>query len=82
MWKKGRYGHGQILLIADQGLLLILSETAQAVLVATNPQQHEEVAKFQAIEGKTWNHPVLAQGRLYVRNGEEMACYDVTAMKQ
>jgi hypothetical protein len=29
------------------------------------------------IEGKTWNHPVIAHGRPYVRNAEEMACYEV-----
>jgi len=27
------------------------------------------------LDGKTWNHPVIAQRRLYIRNAEEMACY-------
>ena len=33
----------------------------------------------QAIEGKTWNHPVVAHGKLFVRNGEEAACYELAA---
>ena len=77
-WKGGRYGHGQILLLADQPLLLVLSEKGDVALVACNPEKSEELARFQAIEGKTWNHPTLSRGRLYVRNDEEMACYEVT----
>jgi outer membrane protein assembly factor BamB len=82
-WKAGRYGHGQVLLLADQQLLLVLSETGEVVLVATDPQKLEELSRFQAIQGKTWNHPVVAHGRLYVRNDEELACFNVrpTAMR-
>jgi hypothetical protein len=73
----GRYGKGQVLLLADQALLLVLSEEGAAVLLAANRNRHEELGRFQAINGKTWNHPVVAHGRLYVRNGEEMACYEL-----
>ena len=76
-WKAGRYGHGQLMLLADQKLLLVLSETGEAILVAANPDKLDELSRFQAIEGKTWNHPAIAHGRLYVRNAEEMACYDL-----
>lgn len=76
-WKKGRYGHGQVLLLAEQKLLLVLAESGEVVLLAANPDRHEELARFQAIEGKTWNHPAIAHGRLYVRNAEEMACYEL-----
>ncbi len=76
-WKAGRYGHGQLLLLADQKLLLVLSETGEAILLAANPDKLDELGRFQAIDGKTWNHPAIAHGRLYVRNAEEMACYDL-----
>jgi hypothetical protein len=76
-WKAGKYGHGQVLLLADQGLLLVVSEGGEVVLVAANPERHQELGRFQAIQGKTWNHPVVAHGRLYVRNAEEMACYEL-----
>ena len=33
--------------------------------------------RFEAISGKTWNHPVIARGRLYARNSEEIACYQL-----
>jgi outer membrane protein assembly factor BamB len=76
-WKEGRYGRGQVMLLADPSLLLVLTETGEAILLATNPQRHEERGRFRALEGKTWSHPVIAHGRLYVRNAEEMACYEL-----
>ncbi|MCI0540408.1 MAG: PQQ-like beta-propeller repeat protein [Verrucomicrobiales bacterium] len=76
-WKSGRYGNGQVLLIADQALLLVVSESGEAVLIAANPQKHAELGRFPALRGKTWNHPVIAKHRLYVRNADEMACYQL-----
>jgi outer membrane protein assembly factor BamB len=78
VWKKGRYGFGQLLLLPDINELLVLTEKGEVVRVAAKPQKHEEHGRFQAIEGKTWNHPIIAHGKLYVRNSEEMACYDLT----
>ena len=76
-WKARGYGNGQVLLLPDQDRLLILSETGEVALVDANPDEYRERCKFQAIAGKTWNHPVVAHGRLYVRNGEEAACFEV-----
>jgi outer membrane protein assembly factor BamB len=76
-WKRGRYGAGQVLLLAEQGVLLVISEKGEAVLVAADRETHRELGRFQAINGKTWNHPTIVDGRLYVRNAEEMACYEM-----
>jgi outer membrane protein assembly factor BamB len=74
-WKGGRYGKGQALLLENSGLLLIAAEQGQVVLLLADPNGHSEVASFDALEGKTWNHPVVIGDRLYVRNAQEAAAY-------
>jgi len=76
-WKGGRYGNGQVLLLPDEDQLLVLSETGEIVLLRAGAEDHVELTRYRAFKGKTWNHPVLIGNRLYVRNSEEAACFEM-----
>jgi hypothetical protein len=74
-WKGGRYGNGQVVLLPDQDLLLVTSEEGDLVLVKATPDAFAEVARVPALDGKTWNHPVIVRDVLLVRNDHEMAAF-------
>jgi len=74
-WKRGRYGHGQVILVGD--LLLVQTEKGEVKLLEPNPDELRELSSFAALEGKTWNCPALAGRYLLVRNHLEAALYEL-----
>jgi len=75
-WRGKAYDHGQILLAKD--LIVVQSEWGLVALVEANPSAFRELGSFQALDQRrSWNPFALADGRLYVRNNVQMACYDL-----
>jgi outer membrane protein assembly factor BamB len=75
-WKDGRYGYGQILLAS--GHLVLQCANGDIALILATPEKLDEVARFPALNGKSWNAPAIGAGRLLIRNGAQMACYEIS----
>jgi outer membrane protein assembly factor BamB len=71
------FGHGQLVLLPEQGLLLVQAEKSGHVGLVDAKPEYRDKGSFKAIAGKTWNHPVIAHGRLFLRNSDWMVCYEV-----
>jgi outer membrane protein assembly factor BamB len=77
LWSSSAYGHGQVLLLADQSLLFVQSVDGSIALLRASPAAATELARLPALDGKTWNHPVIANHKLFLRNAQEAACFEL-----
>jgi len=71
----GEIGYGSVLLVHDQ--LLLFTESGELVLADPDPTAYREREKFQAISGKCWNSPAVADGVIYARSTTQIAAFDV-----
>jgi outer membrane protein assembly factor BamB len=76
-WKMRGLGHGSV--IRAGNLLVVLSESGKLLLVDAAPEAYHERASFQALSGRCWTGPSLAAGKLFIRNGDSMAAFEVAA---
>ncbi len=74
-WKRGRFGHGQLLGVGP--LLLVQAESGDVAMVEATPTEFRELTRFAALDGKTWNNLCLYGRLLLVRNSKEAACFDL-----
>jgi len=62
------------------GKLFVLSATGQAMLLKTTGEGFKTLGSFPIVQGKkkdAWTHPVLLDGKLYLRYHDTLFCYDV-----
>ena len=78
VWRKGRYGHGQVLLVGDgaRAVLLVLAEQGRLLMVDPTPDSANEVlGEVEVFSEKVWNTLALYGDRLLLRNAMEAVCY-------
>lgn len=76
-WRTRGFGEGS--LIAAEGNLYVLGTQGRLALVEATPEAFRQTSSFQAMRGKCFTPPSLAQGRIYLRNNAEMVCLDLTS---
>ena len=86
MWKRaddqGAGGGSAAVTYAD-GRLYFHYDNGVVALVEASPDGYKEVGSFKAPKrnGASWAHPVVSDGRLYIREGDLLYCYDIRAKK-
>ncbi|MFO0842156.1 MAG: PQQ-binding-like beta-propeller repeat protein [Gemmataceae bacterium] len=73
------YQKGSLLRVGE--LLLALGETGKLALVEATPEAYREVAAARPFRDRCWTLPVLAEGRLLVRDWKQVLCLDVRSVK-
>lgn len=66
-------------IIMADGLFYCYSESGEVALVSANPSAFHVISKFKVPLGTSehWSHPVIYQGRLYIRHGDAFMVYDI-----
>ncbi len=75
LWARRGLGKGS--LIAADDRLFVLGDDGTLVLVETTRDGYREHGRVQAMSGRAWTAPALADGRLFVRDFDEIVAYDV-----
>ncbi len=79
VWQARSVGKGS-LVFAD-GMLYCLGERHEVALVEATPEEYREKGRFKIANfGRpAWAHPVVANGKLFIRNMQNLTAYDVSA---
>ncbi len=75
LWKKGRFGHGQILRVGD--VLLVQTESGDIAMVDASPEKFRVLGEIKVFQSKCWNTLCLYGSRLLVRNDREAVCLEL-----
>jgi len=74
-WTKRGYGKGSLIKVDDK--LLVLSDKGLLVIVEAKPEAFTLLKSIPAIGGKSWTAPSFVDGKVYVRNLDEAACFKI-----
>lgn len=81
-WKSRGAGKKSASIAAADGHLYIRYSDGTMTLVEANPESFNEVSSFKVPgsgDRPSWAHPVISNGKLYLREGDKILCYDITA---
>ena len=82
IWKSRGSGSNSASMCAADGHLYVRYASGTMTLVKASPKGFEEVGSF-SIPGSgdrpSWSHPVIVDGKLYLREGDKLLCYDLRA---
>ena len=84
-WQNRSVGAASVM--AVDGMLLVNGDTGDVALVEVSPEEYREKGRFTLPDqpdrgrSKAWAYPVLADGKLYLRDLGSLWCYDISGKK-
>jgi len=82
VWKERGTGKGSIAVAAGDGHVYLRFQDGILALVKADPAGFKEVSTFKIPDSDarpSWAHPVILDGKLYLREQDAILCYDITA---
>jgi outer membrane protein assembly factor BamB len=87
IWSDGKYGDKGSLTYADGNLYLrgegkLNAAPSAVALIEATPDGYHELGRFEQPDRSdqlSWSHPVVAGGKLYLRDQDVLLCYDIKA---
>jgi hypothetical protein len=76
-WSQPGFGKEYSATLAIGKKLVVVTDDGQLVLMDASPAHCNELGRWQVC-GKNWSSPAYSDGKLYVRDGRELACYDIS----
>lgn len=81
-WKSRGSGKGSAAVVAADGHVYFRFQDGTIALVKADPKGYEEVSAFKIPDSDarpSWAHPVILDGKLYLREQDAILCYDISA---
>jgi outer membrane protein assembly factor BamB len=79
VWSGGDFGEYCSVVVAGDRLL-ILDTVGQIAVVKADPAGYQELGRSKVSDGKTWSHLALVGSRIFVRDRESLACFDLATV--
>jgi outer membrane protein assembly factor BamB len=76
-WRDRSVGKGNV--IYAEGKLYAFGEDGVVGLIQVTPQSYQEKSRFEIRKGSypTWTPPIIANGKLYLRDQDNLYCYNI-----
>jgi outer membrane protein assembly factor BamB len=81
LWQDKTFGKGSIA-YGDNRFILRTEDKGTLALIEASPAGYKEHGRFEQpnrSDQKAWPHPIISNGKLYIRDEDHLLCYDISA---
>ncbi len=75
-WEAKSFEKGGMIAV-DGTLIVIDGKRGDVVMIELSPKRYRELGRMKPLGGKSWTPPIIARGKLIIRNTKAMACFDL-----